>query len=529
MTQEAAPTGPIKASTVLQLHDGSNTLAYRPRAPPSLVETDASINTKLPPTLLTMDVTELPYLVINEDVKKHALVSIPGEVDVDTVFDRNGAGHILRVKANAGGVRHTVQASRTHAKIIKNWIFTPTHYDNAYTFDKSRLDRSACYTVRSSSSRSAPNKLKPFYDYIEVLVIKAADYDRFAQHFRHTHMILVLPETFAVDADKLDSAMSPTLKPLRGATRRRLHGKQFTAAKSGIGYSRLYIQLLCYHWHLDAAWVLDSGITDTLELRPEVQCESVLTEVGTKRTAMDIAHKFDKHELAYRVVTFAEIMLDLQGIYYGADTSITVCEAMAVEDKPEYMRGVTDGNNSDSSTRQEQQQNVKRVVTEARYTIADLCIRDADEHRYEPCPKEDTFKLHDGMLHTANAVAGAPDVTYRPLLARPTVVAAHRAKTEQNITQMTTSTDSNVAFEDVWDDDATVRTLCGDAEKHFAMISIHRGYWRLLKEPFTKSNPYSFILLNATLTVKVRITHTTYIYTRLVSTLFIVFSYAHVL
>jgi hypothetical protein len=486
-----------------------------------------SITSKPSPDIYDLDLKAMPYLCVQPGNLKHSFISIPHSVCASHLFEIKDRC-VVRVNFEAGGTRAPSKISdsttRTHAKVIKNWIFTPTHCSDGYSLDDSLLNRSAAYAVpkpATSTADTVPDSsthdtLKPFIDYVEVFVIKACDYPQFSACFRHTHIILVLPNEFTVKGDTINN---PRMA-LKGATLRRLKGRTFTASKGGIGYARMFMQLLCYHWHLDAAWVFDGGITDTLELLPKIQHSSAAAAATVKdRPVMNLARL--RHSLAFRVVSFAEVMLDLEAIFFGTNTTVTVHESAdacssdsgvgaprsnddADDDDAQMLDVDADADNDmsdsiDSDVDAEIEASTATAVASINgnptlhndmlhkeYSIAKLCNDSTGgKYTYMPCPTVAGFVLHDGTV-PSNSEHG------RAKRARNTQV------DHTDVVGISSATDRKV-----WKTGATVSDFCGKANTQFAMMGIHRGHWRKLKEPFSKNNPYSFILLNVTLTVQV--------------------------
>lgn len=157
---------------------------------------------------------------------------------------------------------------------IKNWVFTPSFCsaDNGAA-DKKLLDRSRCKCY---------DTLSPWTDYVEVLVVRARQVAAYRELFGSSHIIVSLP----------------------GALEDSLEGVEHSDTL-GIGYARLFVQLLAYELELDAVWMLD----DNVDLCYKMLCDGDTVRADNSR---------------FVNCSFADVMTHIEGLVAGKAEAVGV-------------------------------------------------------------------------------------------------------------------------------------------------------------------------------------------------------------
>lgn len=129
-------------------------------------------------------------------------------------------------------------SSSSDNKVIRYWIFTPS-FTGRSTITEKFLYRRSCF----------PN-LEPFRGYVQVLVVRAEQFNDYRSYFGQEYIILSLPpEMHCVDK--------------RGSTETAF---TFTPESAGCGYSRLFIQRFASLQQLTAVWMIDDNVNACYQL-----------------------------------------------------------------------------------------------------------------------------------------------------------------------------------------------------------------------------------------------------------------------
>lgn len=121
---------------------------------------------------------------------------------------------------------------------ISYWMFTPSYIGLSRLKDK-LLDRTKCFP------RCQAGK-----DFIEILVVRKNQYDLYCEHFRHSHIIVSMPEKMCIPLEE----------------RKQGYECVYEASVGRIGYARRFIQYFAECLELPAVWMLDDNILRCYQL-----------------------------------------------------------------------------------------------------------------------------------------------------------------------------------------------------------------------------------------------------------------------
>jgi hypothetical protein len=156
---------------------------------------------------------------------------------------------------------------------IKKWIFTPSFFGGRDCGPEMKLlDRSAMF------SRHNDDGLVRWKDFIEVLVVRKTQHDQYEALLGGTHIIMTLPECLERRGD--DGGVST-----------------YKVDEGGIGYARLYIQLIAQALKLPAVWMVDDNVQTCWETR----CNG---ETVTK------------DNVSLNRCSFADVMMQIEGLFW---------------------------------------------------------------------------------------------------------------------------------------------------------------------------------------------------------------------